>query len=809
MIKLVIVESPSKCSKIQGFLGDGWKVLASMGHIRKLVEDLKTLHIEDGFKPEFEFMSDKSKTIAQLRAAAKDASKVYLASDDDREGEMISYSVALALKLDVQKNPRIIFHEITKTAVLNAIANPRTISMQRVDSQQARAVLDLMVGFTISPLLWSISNGLSAGRCQTPALRLIVEREKEIKKFQKDSSFEIKGVWKFNKTFSGKMIDTLSSEEDATNYLENVHDLPDATITEVSTKPTSYNPPPPLITSSLQQDASALFGSNPKNTMKTAQKLYEAGLITYMRTDSTLMSVEAQNDAKKNVEQKYGSEYVSEIVRSELKKKSDVKTQDAHVERNSKGISSQASQTSLGAHEGEISKKNLPNARSKSDDLGAHEAIRPTHFSTDVLSGEFHPMERKIYNLIYKRAIQSVMAPAKGDERRVRWMIDDDPNEFIHEGLWKRTRFQGWKIVGQSEANLDEKEDEEAEQWNSSELLEVNKKIQWVSLLAEQKYTNPPARFNEATLVRELEKKGIGRPSTFASLVASIIDKQYVKLDSPKVEPVQIVKLSLEKPNKLPIIRSETTKTVKQEKEKLVSTDLGVKVYEFCVREFSQLFDYEFTRTMETRLDAIENENEPWRNVCIDTYNSYKDKYAELKKAPKAKNESLQFEDSVEAVQTRKGPFLIKEKKILGWPTGVSFSDINQLIINEFLKKRSETDDLILGYHNEKPVIKKKGPFGYYVQYDSKNIKFEESDTLETILEKIKVKSESLLHSNGEFEVRKGPYGNYIMKKETVKGKKPRFVSIPSDLNPKDLSLEAIKTLYENGIRTKKKFKKY
>ena len=787
MVQLVVVESPAKCSKIQGFLGDGWRVLASMGHIRKLVEDLKALHIEDGFKPEFEFMSEKSKTIAQLRAAAKDASKVYLASDDDREGEMISYSVALALKLDVQKNPRIVFHEITKTAVLNAIANPRTISMQRVDSQQARAVLDLMVGFTISPLLWSISNGLSAGRCQTPALRLIVEREKEIKKFQKDSSFEIRGVWKSQTSFSGKMIDTLSSEEDATNYLENVHDLLNATITEVNTKPTSYNPPPPLITSSLQQDASALFGSNPKSTMKTAQKLYEAGLITYMRTDSTLMSVEAQNDAKKSVEQKYGSEYVSDTIKTVKSKSKDTKTQDAHAERNSKGISSQASQTSL----------------------GAHEAIRPTHFSTDVLSGEFHPMERKIYSLIYKRAIQSVMAPAKGDERRIRWVIDDDPNEFIHEGVWKRTTFQGWKIVGQKEADLDEKEDEEVEQWKSSESLEVNKKIQWISLTAEQKYTTPPARFNEATLVRELEKKGIGRPSTFASLVASIIDKEYVKLDSPKVEPVKIVKLSLEKPNKLPVIRSETTKTAKQEKEKLVSTDLGVKVYEFCVREFSQLFDYEFTRTMETRLDAIEKDNEPWRTVCIDTYNSYKDKYAELKKAPKAKNESVQFEDSVEAVQTRKGPFLIKEKKILGWPSGVSFSDINQVVVNEFLKKRSETDDLVLGYHNEKPLIKKKGPFGYYVQYDSKNIKFEESDSLETILEKIKVKSESLLHTAGEFEVRKGPYGNYIMKKQTIKGKKPKFVSIPSDLNPKELSLEALKTLYENGSTAKKKFKKY
>lgn len=767
MVQLVIVESPSKCSKIQGFLGDGWKVLASMGHIRKLVEDLKTLHIEDGFKPEFEFMSDKSKTIAQLRASAKDATKVYLASDDDREGEMISYSVALALKLNVEKNPRIVFHEITKNAVLNAVANPRTINMNRVNSQQARAVLDLMVGFTISPLLWNISNGLSAGRCQTPALRLIVEREKDIQKFQSDSSFEIKGMWKSDTSFFGKMIDTLSSEEDATNYLENVHDLLNATITEINTKPTSHNPPFPLITSSLQQDASALFGSNPKNTMKIAQKLYEAGLITYMRTDSTLMSIEAQNDAKTNVERKYGKEYVSEIVKTVKSNSKDVKTQDAH------------------------------------------EAIRPTHFNTDVLSGEFQPMERKIYNLIYKRAIQSVMAAAKGDERRIRWVIDQEQNEFIHEGLWKRTTFQGWKIVGQNEAELDEKEDEEIEQWKSSESLEVNKKIQWIRLTAEQKYTNPPARFNEATLVRELEKKGIGRPSTFASLVGSIIDKEYVKLDNPKVEALKIIKLTLEKPNTLPIIRSETTKQSKTEKQKLVPCDLGTKVYDFCVREFSQLFDYEFTKTMESRLDAIENENEPWQNVCIDTYNSYKDKYAELKKAPRAKKESLIFNDSIEAVQTRKGPFLIQEKKILGWPTGVSFNDINQSIVDTFIKSKEETEDVILGYHDEKPVVKKKGPYGYYIKYDTKNIKYEENDTVETIIDRITKKTESLLHTLGEFEIRKGPYGNYIMKKQSIKGKKPNFVSIPSELNPKDLSLEAVKTLYENGLTSKKKFKKY
>jgi DNA topoisomerase-1 len=300
-MNLVIVESPSKCSKIQGFLGIGWKVLASMGHIRHLVEDLKALHIEDGFKPDYEFMKDKSKTIIQLREAAKNATKIYLASDDDREGEAISYSVALALHLNIKTNPRIVFHEITKSAITKAIQSPRTINMNRVNSQQARAVLDLMIGFTISPLLWRfVGPSLSAGRCQTPALRIIVEREKEIKNFKNQSFWKVSGNWSYKTSkFLGTMTDQLEDEESALNYLENVNTTITAAITNVNTKPTYQNPPLPLITSSLQQEASAIYNSNPKNTMKIAQKLYEAGHITYMRTDSTILSEEAIVEAQK------------------------------------------------------------------------------------------------------------------------------------------------------------------------------------------------------------------------------------------------------------------------------------------------------------------------------------------------------------------------------------------------------------------------------------------------------------------------------------------------------------------------------
>jgi DNA topoisomerase-1 len=696
-MNLVIVESPAKCSKIQGFLGTGWKVLASMGHIRKLVEDLKALHIEKGFEPEFEFMSDKSKTIASLRAANKEATKVFLASDDDREGEMISYSIALALKLDVKTNPRIIFHEITKEAVLKSIKNPRTINMKRVSAQQGRAVLDLLIGFTISPLLWSIRKGLSAGRCQTPALRIIVERENEISNHVNTSSFVIRGLWE--KSFTGQMIEHLESEEDAQNYLENIHDLPTATIKTSITKPTTFQPPLPLITSTLQQEASALYGSNPKVTMKVAQKLYEAGLITYMRTDSTLMSEEARGEARKQVESKYGQEYVSYT-----------------------------------------SKATLSN--------GAHECIRPTKFTTEVIGGDFGPLDIKIYNLIYKRAIQSIMSPAKGEERRVHWVIDGDPNEFIHEGVWRRTTFQGWKIVGQSETDLDEKEEEQEEAWNTSEKLAVDKKIHWSTISAEQKHTSLPSRYNEATLVRELEKKGIGRPSTYASLVASIIDKEYVKIDSVKLKAITTLKLTVE-PNILPCKRSEEKGSKKEDKKKLVPTDLGKEVYTFCVREFSNLFDYQFTKEMELKLDDVENGSLEWKTVCSDTWNSYKDKYTLLKST----------------------------------------------------KKPVSQEDDIIGHHEDKPLIKKKGPYGYYVQYDGKNIKFEDNDTVETLIKKLSGKNSSSIHTLGDYEFKTGPYGKYMIKKGL---KKPMFVSIPNELDVKLLTLEAASRIYEIGVKHKK-----
>jgi len=775
-MNLVIVESPSKCSKIQGFLGTGWKVLASMGHIRHLIEDLKTLHIEDGFNPEYEFMKDKYKTIMNLKDAAKSASKVYLASDDDREGEAISYSVALALKLNVNTNPRIVFHEITKSAITKAIQSPRTINMNRVNSQQARAVLDLMVGFTISPLLWKhVGPSLSAGRCQTPALRIIVERENEIKNFKNQSFWKVSGLWHHKTSkFLGTLTDDLENEESAINYLENVNSTLTATITNVNTKPTTHNPPLPLITSSLQQEASAIYHSNPKNTMRIAQKLYEAGHITYMRTDSTILSEEAIVEAQKLVEEKYGNEYLKEE-KKKIKNSSNAQEDKSKV---------------------------LP---PKSEILAAHEAIRPTHFNIETLSGDFNQQEKNIYNLIYKRALQSVMSPCKGEERKIQWQIDDD--SFTYEGVWRRTTFQGWKIIGQNASNLDDEEEEQIQEWSLSQSLTLGTKITWNSLQASEQITNAAPRYNEATLVRELEKKGIGRPSTFASLVASIVDKEYVKVDKePKIEVKLLTYFA--KPNTWPCEKKIDAKMKSGDKQKMIPTNLGTQVYEFCIKEFKELFDYGFTKQMEDKLDLVESGSEEWRKLCNDTYNSYKEKYETLKKVPSkeiSNSKKIVLSDGYEAVITRNGPCLVKDKKFLGWPEKVDFKNINDEIVKKFLEEKDKPE--IFGYHDEKPLIRKKGKFGEYIEYDNKNISLKPSDTVESIIGRLENKSDAL-HVLGDYIFKTGQYGPYMYKK-TTGSKKPIFVSIPSGIDVKQLTLEAAKTIYENGIKTPKRtFKK-
>lgn len=763
---LCIVESPAKCGKIQGFLGPGWKVVASMGHIRALEENVEAIGIDRDFEPRYAFIKEKGKSMTAIRDAAKDAHTVFLAADDDREGEAIAYSVAILLKLDPAKTPRAVFHEITKPAIAKAIANPRRIDMNRVNAQQARAVLDMMVGFTISPLLWKhVGPSLSAGRCQTPALRLLVDREREITTFQSQTSWRISGGWTSTTlAFQATLFDELNDQESALNYLENIHNDARGTVLSTKTQPRMESPPKPLITSTLQQEASALFSSQPKQTMKAAQKLYEQGHITYMRTDSTYMSEEAVKDAQTWVQSHFGADYIGST--PQTTKKQVVAAQEAH------------------------------------------EAIRPTHMEHVSLDGDWTPFELRIYKLIWQRAVQSVMAPARSEEHIVLFNAVGDPGEFVWQAIWKRSVFDGWKKAGAAAVDLDETEEvvtQGVDTWAAATQLKEGTSIKWTTLLAQPHDTKPTGRFTEATLVRELERKGIGRPSTFATLVGTVLEKEYAKKEDKPAREVEMTSYHIEKLNQWPPIRQIQKKKVGAEKQKLSPTILGVSVHDFCIREFSQLFDYGFTKKMEDRLDLVAQGAEPWKGVCRDTWASYKDKLSELKQGPSLKPSEKMF-GNVKAAQTKKGPLLMIEgepTKFLGWPEGVAFADITQEQVTAFCEAKATTD--VISTLEEKPIIKKKGPYGFYLEWGSTRIPFVEEDTLDTIQTKLRSKGQSILHTLGPYEFRRGPYGVYMMKKGPVKGKaKPTFVSIPDGLDPHLLTEEAAARIYLNGSSRKK-----
>jgi DNA topoisomerase-1 len=791
-MSVLIVESPAKCSKIQGFLGAGWRVIATMGHIRALDEDLDAIGLTRDFEPRYQFLKDKGKAIAQIKEVAA-KSKVYLASDDDREGEAISYSVAVLLKLDPATTPRVVFHEITKEAVTRAVANPRRLDMNRVNAQQSRALLDMMVGFTISPLLWKyVGQGLSAGRCQTPALRILVDQETAIAGFTQSTAWRVKGSWIATDAhvFEGHMTEDLEDEESAKNYMENLCNDPDATVTEAVTKPTTESPPKPLITSTFQQEASASMGLQPKSAMKIAQRLYEAGHITYMRTDSAVLSEEAAAAARDWVTEAFGAEYV--VAGSESTQKKPL--------FKSKKITTPAA-TAPG-----------PPAAQE-----AHEAIRPTHIEVTTLPADedWSAADRKVYKLIWNRAVQSVMAPARGETRTIHFLATGDPSEFLWRAQWKRELFAGWRKIGAAATNLDDEEDSAAkaleDAWDFAAALNPGDTLTWQSMEAWPQTSKPPPRYTEATLVRQLERQGIGRPSTFASLVGTLMDKSYAeKADMPAKEIT--VERFLMNPGVWPPTSIKERVRTGSEKQKMRPTTLGRSVLEFCVREFGQLFAYEFTREMETRLDLIAQGEQPWKALCRDTWASYKEKYEHLKAgkstvAAAASRERL-FQGGIKAVQSKKGPLLLKEGAtkddaaiFYGWPEGRAFGEITETEVAAFVAKKQMGGGSV-GTYEGNPIEKRSGPFGSYATCNGVNVPCTAEDTEETLQAKFAAKSQAFLHRLGPFEFRNGPYGVYMFKPELT-GKARKFVSLPTGVDPKVLTQEATIKLYQAGLKTK------
>jgi len=813
---LIIVESPAKCSKIQGFLGLGYKVIASMGHIRGLVPDLDSVGLTKNFEPTYEFSKEKAKAIAQLRACAKEADSVILCADDDREGEAIAYSVAVLLKLNPLTNPRAVFREITKTAVCNAIQRPRTIDMNRVNSQQARAMLDMMVGFTISPLLWKHVGGgtaLSAGRCQTPALRLVCEREQSIESFKAESSWSLSGTFTVAGQITGKnsiwpatMCEALGDEESALNYLENHHTDAKGKVRSATTKPWTESPPQALMTSTLQQQSSNLYSCNPKRTMQIAQKLYEAGHITYMRTDQTSMSDEAIQLAKRTVEARWGKQYMGELKARAVPQKTKAST-----------ASSQPA---------------APAAQE------AHEAIRPTHFEHSQLpeSEDWSNQDKKIYHLIWLRAIQSIMAQAKGEGRTVVFDLEGDESELPWEAKWKRTIFQGWKIADEKDSQLasalaeDKEEPEESAEasWKLAEGIKEGQGITWKTLKAKPQESKPQGRFTEATLVRELEKKGIGRPSTFASLISTIVDKAYIEIKDIPQTIQQSKTYSLNAVNQWPATTEAFQMKKGGEKARIAPTPLGLTILEFTLKNFPDLFAFDFTAAMETKLDKIAEGSEPWKKVLEDTWKSYKDRYGALKSksgGTQVNAKRKEFSDGLVAVMTGKGPLLLKEdvdgnkdKTIFyGWPPGKQLQTITEEEALAFIQEKSKqlAGDFI-GEYNGHQILRKKGPYGLYAECNGARVNCLTDTSLEDIIAKLQAKQESPARTLGPFQIRTGQYGPYLMKSggTTSSSKKPVCVSIPKGTDLDTLTAQQAGEIFEAGLKAKaagggfRKFKK-
>ena len=781
-MSLVIVESPGKCKTIQGYLGHGWRVMASMGHLRALVPALDSVGITKQFEPTYEWIKEKAATIKALKEAAKEATEIYVAADDDREGEFIAYSVCLLLKLNPKTVKRAVFHEITEAAIQYAIRHPRHMDMNRVHAQQARSMLDMMIGFTISPLLWKyVAPSLSAGRCQTPALRLVVEREDAIQSFQATSSWKLTAMMRLassssSSSFPMTMDDELEDEESAKNYLELVHATPQATVLHTATKAWTESAPDPLMTSTLQQQASALFHMNPQSTMRIAQSLYEAGHITYMRTDQAVLSEDVKREAREWVMANVGPHY---IMAEDLKpqKAPRVAAEDVKPQQ-------------------------------------AHEAIRPTHITT--LQAGKDAQEQKIYRLIWQRTIQSVMSSARGETDHMTCRIDE---EFRWSTSWRRTIHEGWKRIGQV-ANLDEDEDTKEE--NAVPRCVPGDRLEWTTMKAEPKETKAQGRYTEAQLVRALETHGIGRPSTFASLLSIIQEKKYVECVDLPPRPVPVKEWSIV-PHQWPPTVTALVKQVGAEKKKMVPTSLGRSVLHFLLTHVEDLFAYAFTARMEGRLDAIAEGSEEGATLLADTWRSYQDRYEGLLQGPKGQSQGQQgaqgqpdhvkrrtFSEGLLAVQTKKGPLLLKEGAtkadtvFYGWPKKATWDSLTDEEAHAFVK--SHTEELVeMGEWKGTPMIRKKGKFGEYVQWGAVSVSLVQGESLEALQARLEAKEaggSAVIATFASYVIRNGPYGPYIMKTSV---QKKQYVSLPKGVDPTALTEKEVAALYQLGLQSKKK----
>jgi len=673
---LVIVESPAKAKTIEKFLGADYKVLSSYGHIRDLKEKGLGVDVKNDFKPEYVISSDKTEIVKTLKKETKEAQMVWLASDEDREGEAIAWHLAVVLGLTEKDSKRIVFHEITKNAILHAIENPRDIDLNLVNSQQARRVLDRIVGFELSPILWKkIMPSLSAGRVQSVAVRLIVEREREINQFNSEAYFKVTAVFVLpdGKTLlKAELNKRFQTEAEARAFLKGLINAT-FTVEDINTRPGKKSPAPPFTTSTLQQEASRKIGFSVAQTMMIAQKLYEAGLITYMRTDSLNLSALALNAAKQEIENEFGAKYVK-IRQYQTKTK--------------------------GAQE-------------------AHEAIRPTYINNRTVKAT--AQEQKLYELIWKRTVASQMADAELERTTVTIGISTYANEkFYVQG--EIIRFDGFLRV-YLEGNDDETPDETVEAILPA--MSVNDKLNLSEAVANERLTQRPFRYTEAGLVRKMEELGIGRPSTYAPTISTVQQRGYVIKGNKEGEERVFVTLTLK--DKV-ITDSRKKEIIGADRNKLMPTDSGMVVNDFLINHFPDVLDYNFTANVEKELDKVADGEMRW----TDTLHSFYDLFhpivlkvsaakTELKVGERALGTDPASGKPVSVKIGRYGPFVqigsAEDEEKPRFASLMQSQSLETIRLDEALR----LFDLprTVGQLEGKPVVAAIGRFGPYLKFNN------------------------------------------------------------------------------------------
>ncbi len=819
---LVIVESPAKAKTIEKFLGKDYKVESSYGHIADLPQKELGVDVDNNFQPKYVVNADKKSVVSKLNKAAKSSDIVWLASDEDREGEAIAWHLYDELKLDEAKTKRIVFSEITKSAIQKAIENPRGINYNLVNAQKARRVLDRLVGYELSPVLWrKVKGGLSAGRVQSVSVRLIVEREREIRDFKTETFYKVEAQFKTEEgsSFKARLPKRFDTFDKAKSFLEKCVEA-NFEVAELDKKPAQKKPAPPFTTSTLQQEAARKLYFPVGKTMSMAQRLYEAGHITYMRTDSVNLSNQAKAGAQEEITSAYGEKY--------------------HQSRNYKG-------KSKGAQE-------------------AHEAIRPTDFSKHNVPAERD--QQRLYELIWKRAIASQMSNAQLERTNVKIKADKHQEIFVAKG--EMIKFDGFLKV-----YLEGKDEEDEEQAGMLPKITKGDQLDPIAIESTQGFTRPPSRYTEAALVKKLEELGIGRPSTYAPTISTIQNRKYIEKSNIEGQKRSYKKLIL-KSNE--IKEKSLSEITGADKGKLIPTDVGIVVNDFLVNHFEGILDYNFTAKLEQDFDEIAQGEEKWTDVIKEFYDKFhpnvedvaknaerevgervlgkdpksgkpvsarlgkfgpmvqigsvedeeKPKFAGLR--PNQTLNSITFEEAmdlfklpkelgeykdekVEANVGRFGPYIRYGKKFASIPKGEDPLEVSFDRAVEIIKAKEKADEPIYTYKG-KGVQKGKGRFGPFLKWDgmfinvNKKYDFDnlsEADIIELIEDKIQKEKDKLIHhwEDEGIKVEKARWGRFKVSQGKTK------IELPKTTDAEALTLDEVKAMLDKKKpkKTKKKTK--